>query len=80
MVALQRDHYLCQACLKKKVIRKATEVHHVLPLEEFPDRALDLDNLQSLCFDCHEATRVRRHVNVPPGVRILRASYFEEDE
>ena len=29
-------------------------VHHIKPLEDYPELALELDNLISLCNDCHE--------------------------
>lgn len=74
VVALQRDHYLCQACLKKHRFTKATEVHHIKPLEDFPELGLDLDNLMSLCWQCHEETKDHgRHVStVPSGVRVIK--------
>ncbi|MDL2317673.1 HNH endonuclease [Eubacteriales bacterium OttesenSCG-928-A19] len=37
--------------------RPATLVHHVVPVTERPDIALDIDNLRSLCDPCHN----RRH-------------------
>jgi 5-methylcytosine-specific restriction endonuclease McrA len=73
VVALQRDHYQCQHCLRRSVIRTATEVHHIKPLEEYPDLALDLDNLDSLCRSCHEDTKTRGAVVLPQGVRIIKA-------
>lgn len=52
--ALCRDNYLCQICLKKRGrIRTAVIVHHVLPIETHPEKALVLENLQSLCMPCH---------------------------
>lgn len=74
LMALQRDHYLCQACLKNHVFTKATEVHHIQPLEDFPSLALELSNLQSLCWDCHEQTKThgRRSPSVPSGVKIIK--------
>ena len=48
-MALQRDHYWCQRCGR----RAATTVHHIIPREERPALALDLDNLQSICPQCH---------------------------
>lgn len=57
--ALQRDHYLCQACLRGRRIKKATEVHHIKPVDEHPELALELSNLTSLCWDCHELTKHR---------------------
>lgn len=72
-LALHRDHYLCQECLRNGRIRNATEVHHIKPLEEHPGLALDLDNLKSLCWDCHEATKSREKKGaVPKGVRVIK--------
>lgn len=74
MLALQRDNYLCQECLRKKRIVKATEVHHIKPIADFPTLALNLDNLESLCWDCHEQTKPRGGKNAPlsEGVRIIK--------
>lgn len=81
-LALQRDHYLCQACLKENRFTKATEVHHIKPLEDFPEFALELSNLQSLCWDCHEQTKShgREVVKVPLGVRVIRVANGESEE
>ena len=73
-LALQRDRYLCQDCLEKGVIRTATEVHHVAPVDERPELALELDNLRSLCWECHERTKHRGGgggVRAPEGVRVI---------
>lgn len=72
LLALQHDHYLCQACLKKNRFTTATEVHHIKPLEEYPELGLELSNLQSLCWDCHEETKHRSSVSLPQGVKIIR--------
>lgn len=51
--ALRRDQYTCQSCGAR-----AEEVHHIIELT--PDNIHDdhvvygLDNLQSLCFRCHQ--------------------------
>lgn len=74
-LALQRDHYLCQHCLRNGILRSATEVHHIRPVADWPELALDLDNLVSLCWPCHEQTKVRRHggrTGVP--VRVIKIS------
>ena len=34
-------------------MRCATEVHHVERVTRRPDLAFDIDNVQSLCRDCH---------------------------
>ena len=50
--ALRRDAYTCQSCGGH-----ATEVHHVIELTAEnignPRIALGIDNLQSLCWSCH---------------------------
>ena len=57
--ALQRDGGMCQACMERMQMgvgirpRRATMVHHIIPVEERPDLALRLDNLRSLCDECH---------------------------
>lgn len=51
---LARDNYLCRRCKKRNLLIPATMVHHIKPLEDYPELALELDNLISLCNDCHE--------------------------
>lgn len=47
-------HYgLCQDCLAQGTIKTADMVHHVKPLREFPELALDQSNLRPLCNQCH---------------------------
>lgn len=52
-LALIRDNYLCQSCLKEKRIRKADMVHHIIELKDDWSKALDLSNLISWCNSCH---------------------------
>ena len=42
---------LCVKCQSKGRITAATEVDHIVPLHK--GGTDDLDNLQSLCHDCH---------------------------
>lgn len=80
LMALQRDHYLCQACLKKGIVTIATEVHHLQPLEQFPSLGLELSNLQSLCWQCHEDTKPRKSFQPRPGIKIIRVSDGSDDD
>lgn len=50
---LERDNFECQKCKRKGKFSKATCVHHKKPLKEYPELALDDDNLESLCDYCH---------------------------
>ena len=65
---LQRDNFECQDCVSRlkeaavkfiqlpvndRRIRKASDVHHIKELREYPELGLEDDNLISLCVDCH---------------------------
>ncbi len=76
-VRLQRDHYQCQDCLSKKKITLAEAVHHIKELADYPELALDINNLVSLCAACHNERHgykgKRKQRSEPPkGVRVLR--------
>lgn len=46
---------VCEVCLKKyKRYTAARDVDHIEPISANPDRALDITNLQALCFECHK--------------------------
>ena len=51
--ALRRDRYPCQYCKRYGKLTPADEVHHILTIDEAPEKAYDLDNLVSLCRACH---------------------------
>ncbi|OMF95085.1 hypothetical protein BK146_16590 [Paenibacillus sp. FSL R7-0333] len=51
--ALIRDNHLCQHCFKRQRLTLADMVHHIKPISDYPDLALVLDNLLSLCNSCH---------------------------
>lgn len=66
--AIKRDAYLCIDCAKQNKITAAEEVHHVIELTadniEDASISLNLDNLASLCRECHRArhgARQRRY-------------------
>ena len=70
---LARDHYLCQRCKR----RPASMVHHIKALKQYPELALEPENLISLCDKCHEACHPERHQkkDAPKkhsGVRIVQ--------
>lgn len=72
VMALQRDHYLCRRCRK----RPATTVHHLMPREQYPDLALMLDNLESICARCHnqehpEKGRRGQAAEALEGIRVI---------
>lgn len=73
LLVMQRDNWLCQECLRQGRITPATEAHHIIPLEERPDLALDVSNGEGLCWSCHEQTKQRNKIMIPSGVRVIKA-------
>lgn len=56
-VALQArtvQHNECQRCKARGYYKPCDVVHHKKHVRLFPNFALDLENLECLCFDCHE--------------------------
>ena len=64
--AIKRDRYLCIDCMRRGFTRPAEEVHHIKPITpetiKDPSITLNLENLVSLCKECHKA----RHGNRDP--------------
>lgn len=54
----KRQHYLCENCLRKGIYKPGVIVHHVIELDpvniENPEVALNFNNLQLLCRECHK--------------------------
>lgn len=52
------EHPICERCSKKGIIVAAEHVHHKRELTvnnyKNPMIALNPDNLEALCFDCHQ--------------------------
>lgn len=60
IAAFHRDNGLCQRCLQAGRYTPATHAHHIKPVLEYPELKYDLDNLQSLCRECHEVIHGRK--------------------
>lgn len=58
---------ICEECKKAY----ATEVHHLIPLEDNYDLRLSYDNLQSLCKPCHsiETRKEMQKKGITPGLK-----------
>ena len=51
---VERDNNECQPCKDRgRVVINNLAVHHIEPLEFKPDRALDPNNLITVCASCH---------------------------
>lgn len=47
------EHYECERCRAKGRYRPGRTVHHKKYLRQFPELAMDYDNLECLCEECH---------------------------
>lgn len=57
---LRRDGFLCQESKRYGQMVEATTVHHIWPLEDYPEYALEDWNLVSLCADKHNQMHDRK--------------------
>ncbi|MBU5214572.1 HNH endonuclease [Heyndrickxia oleronia] len=72
--ALERDNYECQECKRQGEVytdqhdpdkHKRLDVDHIKEIEDYPDLALELDNLQVLCV-WHHNEKHNRFSSKPP--------------
>jgi hypothetical protein len=54
LAALIRDDYTCQMCGIRK--EKFMEVDHIKPFSTHPELRAAIDNLRTLCHECHKQT------------------------
>ncbi|MDT1933929.1 HNH endonuclease signature motif containing protein [Staphylococcus aureus] len=59
MKAYLRDNRECQHCKREGKAVKGQNVHHIKPIDQRPDLALDINNLITLCIDCHNKVHGR---------------------
>ena len=61
---LHKVNGLCELCMEHGIIRPADIVHHKITLDDEkardPEIALNFDNLQAVCIDCHNALHFRK--------------------
>lgn len=68
---LLRDGNACQDCGSKT---EMLFVHHILMRKYHPDKLMDMDNVVSLCNDCHLARHRKynhRRIDFDPNTRII---------
>ena len=78
---MRLDHYECQLCKSKyHRIRKASMVHHVHHLEDYPNLALEIydeegnRNLISLCNSCHNEVHPEKQIKFKKIIEAKRKS------
>ena len=62
---MRRDHYECQVCRQNHKLTRASQVHHIIHLEDNQSLALDEDNLEAVCIQCHNILHGRDGKNLP---------------
>jgi hypothetical protein len=50
-----RDGYRCTSCGAGKTGPRSLHAHHVKPWAEYPELRFEIENLVTLCRDCHHA-------------------------
>ncbi len=53
------EYPLCANCEVVGLTVTADMVHHIKPVSEHPELAFDIDNLMSLCNQCHNSIEAR---------------------
>lgn len=56
---MRRDGYMCQECKRYGKQREGQHVHHIFPVEYYPEYEWQLWNLITLCQRCHNAMHDR---------------------
>nr|WP_192944542.1 HNH endonuclease [Ligilactobacillus agilis] len=75
--ALSRDNYECLWCKEEGRVSSGTlEVDHIKDLEHYPELALNLDNLRTLCKDHHN----QRHHRMEYSSKAHRKTPKWDDE
>lgn len=59
-VQMLKDDYLCQSCLSNGIYTPGDMVDHVVPTKEEWSRRLDENNLQTLCWPCHNTKTFKK--------------------
>jgi len=59
-----KNNPLCELCLLEGRVTPTEEVHHIIPIDVYDldeELAFDIDNLQSLCVQCHKKVHQTIH-------------------
>ncbi|WBX80132.1 HNH endonuclease signature motif containing protein [Virgibacillus salarius] len=73
--ALKRDNYECQECKRQGGVSLAQNVHHIKEVKQFPELALVLDNLESICIPCHN----HEHKRLEKYIRKKKPKFVNEE-
>ena len=75
-------HPLCERCAQLGIVRRAEHVHHRIYLDAtsytVPEVALNFENLEALCFDCHQREH-HRNKDVPDDLYFDAAGNLRQE-
>lgn len=75
---LRRDNYECVECKRYGKTTLANTVHHVKPVEHYPEVWLDSKNLYSCCSKCHNSFHDRNTNELTAkGLELVERIYRE---
>jgi len=60
--AFLSEHPLCFECERHSRLTPASEVHHILPIDKYPELRLDKGNFMALCKPCHSVFTNKKRV------------------
>lgn len=75
---LKRDNYECLHCKARGLVTttdKRLIVDHIKELKDYPELALDPDNLRTLCHACHE----KRHDRAWSGQVSAKSKQWDDE-
>ncbi|MRX70857.1 HNH endonuclease [Bacillus lacus] len=67
LLALDRDNRECQECKRQGKFNHGQNVHHIKEIYFYPELALDLDNLETVCINCHNIEHKRTFAHINPN-------------
>lgn len=86
-LVMQRDNYECQECARNGRVttfahkpdkHKVLEIHHIESLKDNPEKALEMDNLETLCIKCHNKAEGRFQFRPPKPPKTNKWSHDEK--
>lgn len=79
-VILSRDNYSCRWCKRYGKNTEASHVHHIYPVEFYPEYSYCNWNLISLCQKCHNIMHDRDTHEITATGKILQRKVQNEKE
>lgn len=73
-IILRRDGYQCRECRRYGRKREAQEVHHIKPVDSYPELAFTRSNLVSLCHACHNKMHPEKALAMRHGYEVPHPS------